>query len=71
MQHLISSGYFSIKREQVDEASSAVRYFQGRNTLMTRVVGPYHKSNVDPALTIRVNIQSKGNLNLVRSTAAG
>lgn len=65
MQHLITSNYFSIKREQIDGVSGAIRYFQGKNTVMTRVVGPYHKSNVDPELSIRVNVQSKGNLNPV------
>ena len=65
MTQLISTNYFSIKRETIDNASGAIRYFQGKNTLLTRIVGPYSKSNQEPNLTIRVNIQSKGNFNNV------
>lgn len=62
VSELFSSGYFGVRREAVGGATVALRYFQGRNHLLTAIAGPEHANSQEMALGLKVTVQPRGDL---------
>lgn len=60
MEELFRQSYFGMKRENVNNATVALRFFQGRNHLLTAVTGPEHGSSPEMTLSLKVSIQPRG-----------
>jgi hypothetical protein len=53
---LISRNFFSARREAVSVGASSLRYFQGRNHVLTTINGPENYNTPDMQLSIRVQV---------------